>query len=183
VDFEITEALQDWFKDEISAAYQQGAEDVHNAWIVGNGQSEADFGEAASDYAASRNTQSTAPLIAANEALKQRVAELEAEVRYANAEIEEYQDRENAVLGDISDMMSEFVENWPAPKKVSTAIKLIAKTLRANWNEANEAAAKIAKTGWVSADYNVVGIADADVAMRLCEHIENAILSLKRPTT
>jgi hypothetical protein len=29
----------------------------------------------------------------------------------------------------------------------------------------------------------VVGIADADVAMRLCEHIENAILSLKRPTT
>jgi hypothetical protein len=81
VDFEmteITEALQDWFKDEISAAYQQGAEDVHNAWIVGNGQSEADFGEAASDYAASRNTQSTAPLIAANEALKERVAELEA---------------------------------------------------------------------------------------------------------
>jgi hypothetical protein len=89
VDFEmteITEALQDWFKDEISAAYQQGAEDVHNAWIVGNGQSEADFGEAESDYAASRNTQSTAPLIASNEALKKRVAKLEA--------------RENAVLNE-----------------------------------------------------------------------------------
>ncbi len=35
--------------------------------------------------------------------------------------------------------------------------------------------AGIAKTGWVSADYNVVGIADADVAMRLCEHIVTAI--------
>jgi hypothetical protein len=28
-------------------------------------------------------------------------------------------------------MMSEFVDNWPQPKKVSTALALIAKTLRA----------------------------------------------------
>jgi hypothetical protein len=151
---------------EITEADREAADSLANA-ICGcatKGQRNSDV-EMLLEY----RTQSTAPLIAENEALKERVAELEA--------------RENAVLGDISDMMSEFVENWPAPKKVSTAIKLIAKTLRANWNEANEAAAKIAKTGWVSADYNVVGIADADVAMRLCEHIENAILSLKRPTT
>lgn len=38
-----------------------------------------------------------------------------------------------------------------------------------------ERCAGIAKTGWVAADYNMVGIADADVAMRLCEHIEQAI--------
>ncbi len=28
-------------------------------------------------------------------------------------------------------MMSEFVDNWPEPKKVSTALALIAKTMRA----------------------------------------------------
>lgn len=35
--------------------------------------------------------------------------------------------------------------------------------------------AEIAKTGWLSADYNTVGIADADVAVALCEHIAAAI--------
>lgn len=39
--------------DMIRAAYLQGAEDVHNAWVAGSGQQEADFGEAASDYVAS----------------------------------------------------------------------------------------------------------------------------------
>lgn len=34
----------------IRAAYLAGATDVHDAWIDGNGQTEADFGEAASDY-------------------------------------------------------------------------------------------------------------------------------------
>lgn len=36
-----------------------------------------------------------------------------------------------ALLNDIAAMMSEFVDNWPQPKKVSTALALIAKTLRA----------------------------------------------------
>jgi len=40
-----------------------------------------------------------------------------------------------------------------------------------------ERCAGIAKTGWVSADYNLVGIADADQAMALCEHIANDIRS------
>ena len=35
--------------------------------------------------------------------------------------------------------------------------------------------ARVAKTGWVSADYAVVGIADADQCMKLCEHIESEI--------
>lgn len=37
-------------------------------------------------------------------------------------------------LSDIAVMMSEFVENWPAPKKVSTALALIAKTMRVALN-------------------------------------------------
>jgi hypothetical protein len=35
------------------------------------------------------------------------------------------------MLNDIAVMMSEFVDNWPQPKRVDTALKLIAKTLRA----------------------------------------------------
>lgn len=46
-------------------------------------------------------------------------------------------------------------------------------------NMALEEAANVAKTGWVSADYDVVGIADADTAMRLCEHIADAIRAMK----
>ena len=34
------------------------------------------------------------------------------------------------LLNDIAVMMSEFVDNWPQPKKVSTALALISKTLR-----------------------------------------------------
>ena len=45
-----------------------------------------------------------------------------------------------------------------------------------------DACAKEGKVGWVSADYDVVGIADADVAMRLCEHIESTIRSLDPAT-
>jgi hypothetical protein len=35
------------------------------------------------------------------------------------------------LLNDIAVMMSEFVDNWPQPKKVKTALALVAKTLRA----------------------------------------------------
>jgi hypothetical protein len=38
---------------------------------------------------------------------------------------------EQAILDDIAVMMSEFVDNWPEPKKIDTAMALIAKTLRA----------------------------------------------------
>jgi hypothetical protein len=38
-------------------------------------------------------------------------------------------DRE-ALLNDIGVMMSEFVDNWPNPKRVETALALIAKTFR-----------------------------------------------------
>jgi len=41
--------------------------------------------------------------------------------------------------------------------------------------ETREACARIAETAWVSADYDVVGIADADMAMALCEHTAAAI--------
>lgn len=41
--------------DAIAAAFCAGAEAVHNAWIMGTNSVEADFGEAASDYAASVN--------------------------------------------------------------------------------------------------------------------------------
>ena len=46
------ESLADAINDLVGAAYHAGATDVHNAWIAGNGQSEADFGESASDYIA-----------------------------------------------------------------------------------------------------------------------------------
>lgn len=35
------------------------------------------------------------------------------------------------VLDDIAEMMGEFVDNWPQPKKISPALALIAKTMRA----------------------------------------------------
>jgi hypothetical protein len=38
-------------KDILRAAYIEGATNVHDAWVAGLGQSEADFGEAAHDYA------------------------------------------------------------------------------------------------------------------------------------
>jgi hypothetical protein len=37
---------------------------------------------------------------------------------------------EGVVLNDIAVMMSEFVDNWPNPKRLKTALALIAKTLR-----------------------------------------------------
>lgn len=40
-------------RDLIRNAFIEGAEAVHNAWLDGNGQREADFGEAGDDYAAS----------------------------------------------------------------------------------------------------------------------------------
>lgn len=46
-------------------------------------------------------------------------------------------------------------------------------------NEVLEEAADEAELGWITANYDVVGIADADVAMRLCEHIAAAIRALK----
>jgi hypothetical protein len=38
------------------------------------------------------------------------------------------------LLNDIAAMMGEFVDNWPNPKKVSTALALIAKTMRSALN-------------------------------------------------
>jgi hypothetical protein len=38
------------------------------------------------------------------------------------------------VLHQIAVMMSEFVDNWPQPKRIDTAIALIAKTMRAALN-------------------------------------------------
>jgi hypothetical protein len=43
----------------VSEAYHDGALAVHNAWVAGHGQSEPDFGEAASDYAKSLEWTST----------------------------------------------------------------------------------------------------------------------------
>lgn len=44
--------------------------------------------------------------------------------------IRERDEVREATLNDIAVMMSEFVDNWPNPKKVSTALALIAKTMR-----------------------------------------------------
>ena len=49
-------------------------------------------------------------------------------------------------------------------------------------NDALEEAAKVAEAAWVSADYETVGVADADMAMRLCEHASAEIRSLKSET-
>lgn len=45
-----------------------------------------------------------------------------------------WQGIEGEILDDIANMMTEFVDNWPNPKKVSTALALIAKTMRAALN-------------------------------------------------
>lgn len=42
-------------RDMIAAAYSEGATDVHNAWVNETNGREPDFGEAASDYAASND--------------------------------------------------------------------------------------------------------------------------------
>lgn len=42
------------------------------------------------------------------------------------------------LLAEIAEMMSAHVENWPAPKKIRTAISLIDKTLAASRNEVEE---------------------------------------------
>lgn len=54
------------------------------------------------------------------------------------------------VLLDISVMMTEFVDNWPEPKRISTALALIAKTLRAalNENESDALERAINRMGW-----------------------------------
>ena len=44
--------------------------------------------------------------------------------------------------------------------------------------EERERCAKVAETYWVEADYNTVGIADADMAMELCKQAAQAIRSL-----
>ena len=54
------------------------------------------------------------------------------------------------------------------------ALKAEAATARTS---ALKEAAVAAKFGWVSANYDVVGLPDADQAIRLCEHIERAILA------
>lgn len=41
-----------------------------------------------------------------------------------------------------------------------------------------EKAARVVKTYWVEADYDTVGIADADMAMALCEQAATAIRNL-----
>jgi hypothetical protein len=54
------------------------------------------------------------------------------------------------VLDGIGVMMSEFVDNWPNPKRVETALALIAKTLRAalDENEAEALERAIDRMGW-----------------------------------
>lgn len=47
------DALALILRDAIAAAYSEGATDVHNAWVNETNGREPDFGEAASDYAAS----------------------------------------------------------------------------------------------------------------------------------
>lgn len=50
--------------------------------------------------------------------------------RLAALEAERAADKARA-LEAIAEMMGEFVDNWPQPKRVGTALKLIAKTMRA----------------------------------------------------
>ena len=59
------------------------------------------------------------------------------------ARVKELEEAQAAHLNDIAMMMSEFVDNWPQPKKASTALKLIAKTLRASLDERNAATARV----------------------------------------
>jgi hypothetical protein len=56
----------------------------------------------------------------------------------AKATIERLSAETAELLNDIAVMMSEFVDNWPQPKKVSTALALIAKTLRTTLNASTQ---------------------------------------------
>ncbi len=45
------------------------------------------------------------------------------------AKAENYQSEIQSALSDISDMMNTIVDNWPVPRKLSTAVALVNKTL------------------------------------------------------
>ena len=49
------------------------------------------------------------------------------------------------------------------------------------WNAAIEAAATLAKLSWASADFKLVGMAEVDKAILLCEHSETEIRTLTKP--
>lgn len=73
---------------------------------------------------------------------------------------------------EAASMLLNWLE-WGVPGKMRVFEKAFQSVIDAE----RERCAGIAKTGWVSADYNLVGIADADQAMALCEHIANDIRS------
>lgn len=78
------------------------------------------------------------------------------------------QPAEDLVLGQIAEMMDEFIDNWPEPKKVSTAIKLIAKTLRAFRDE-------VAKERRKSEALVAEALIMADLVERLTDAVERAV--------
>jgi cell division protein FtsB len=59
-------------------------------------------------------------------------------IQQQQATIERLSAEKAELLNDIAVMMSEFVDNWPQPKKVSTALALIAKTLRTTLNASTQ---------------------------------------------
>ncbi|MGL5733632.1 MAG: hypothetical protein ACRCYS_02105 [Beijerinckiaceae bacterium] len=91
--------LADAVRDLIASAYETGATDVHNAWINDLGQGEADFGEAASDYAASLTDQITA--------LRSCAAPMDGEVCVTNGQ---YADDDFGLVGDAARSIAYFCE-------------------------------------------------------------------------
>lgn len=62
-----TETTPELLREMLAAAYSQGATDVHNEWS--DRPHDADFGEAASDYAASIELPRPAPMSEVSEAM------------------------------------------------------------------------------------------------------------------
>lgn len=89
-------------------------------------------GKSAWDETARRNAETVVALVNAAPTLFDTIKRLLAENARLTAEREEALAKRDAEIAEaIAVMMSEFVDNWPAHKKVSTSIALIAKTLQA----------------------------------------------------
>lgn len=102
------------------------------------------------------------------ETLQARVAELEAERADCDKYLKPDETPRQRMDRDHADVLS--------------LMKLLAREkykLEAARDKALEEAAEVAKTAWICADYDVVGVADADKAMQLCEYAADAIRAMK----
>lgn len=139
-------------------------------------------------FIAACTPEAIAAVVAHVEAQAARIAELEAAIAFADRQTEKVEApldphikwETRTMKSPTETSLHTAAQLWCLPahsaKEIDTAlVRDIAYAIDAAVKAERERCARIAETGWVSADYNTVGIADADMAMALCEHIVDAI--------